>query len=446
MKTRADRARQAPLASLLPRTLFGRLFLMLVLILLAGQALTWALLSQQRNQLLASQLTEQVLDYLAAAEDNLADIDPAEREAYLNSQDTPYGMYLQSTPRSQAAATATPGRVQIMTAQLRARLGRTTRFVYQDKPKELLSVRVKVLDRDYWLDIPLGRYQDLPPGPFILGALAFVVLAAIAAGMFTWRMNQPLRRLAAASEAVGRGEAIPPLPEQGSAELRELTEAFNRMQHNLELHEQERRLWLAGVSHDLRTPLARLLLALELLPDDADHRGMRDDINDMGRIVQQFIDFARNARDETPQPALIKDILSRLQQRYQRVNQVVELQVENLDQPLQLRPVALERALGNLLDNALRYGQPPFTLHARRNGREICLEVSNRGTPIDPATIEELKAPFRRGNIARSADGGCGLGLAIVDRIVRAQDGRWEIVPMEEGGLRITLRLPLIAS
>ena len=211
------------------------------------------------------------------------------------------------------------------------------------------------------------------------------------------------------------------------------------MTANLRQLEQDRALLLAGVSHDLRTPLARLRLGIEMeARDDATRAGMVDDIEEMDRIIGQFLEFARTnedtaaraARRQRDRPRLRRTVCAHRQGRALRRGRRAAVP---------LRPTAFSRLVANLVDNALAYGAPPVEVSTRAADGSVVLDVADRGPGIAPDEVERLKQPFTRASAARTnAAGvaGAGLGLAIVDRIARMHGGTFDLLPRDGGGTR----------
>jgi two-component system osmolarity sensor histidine kinase EnvZ len=212
---------------------------------------------------------------------------------------------------------------------------------------------------------------------------------------------------------------------------------------DLETNERERNVMLAGISHDLRTPLARLRLGVEMMSDASLQDGMREDIDDIERILGQFIAFARGLGDEDAAEVDAAELARSLLTRYAREHCTVELDLADDLPLLRARPLALTRALANLIDNARRYGEPPLGLRVFRDQDMVVFEVSDHGPGIPADLLTEALKPFHRLDSARSADGGSGLGFAIVERIARLHSGSLRLDNRASGGLIVQLRLPV---
>lgn len=209
----------------------------------------------------------------------------------------------------------------------------------------------------------------------------------------------------------------------------------------LELSASERRLMLAGLSHDLRTPLTRLKLMVEMLDAHDDKPGMLNDIDELSGIVRQFIDFARSEEKPRNELVTLAELASSVVARFAREHVQVHLHVR-AEPELQADPLALERMLSNLLDNARRYGKAPINVEVAANDSMAILTVSDHGVGIPAAQRQAALAPFERLAAHRGTDGGSGLGLAIVTRIVKQHNGTLELSEAEGGGLCVRIKLP----
>jgi two-component system osmolarity sensor histidine kinase EnvZ len=294
------------------------------------------------------------------------------------------------------------------------------------------------------VSFPRGRIERDPITAVIAWMLAGLALAIAGTFLIVWRLNRPLNDLARAAGAVGRGVDPPPVPERGPAEIRALARAFNQMKEDLRTASRERATFLAGVSHDLRTPLARLRLDLEMLEGriDADaQRGMVSDVEDMAAIIDQFVDFARSEATEAPAALDMDELAQACAQRATRSG--IEVKRELGSVPVMIgRPLAMQRLLDNLITNAARHGGGDVTLRTAREKEGVVISVLDRGPGIPEGAAERLKQPFTRGDEARTGATGAGLGLAIVDRIARIHGGRLELLPREGGGLEARVILP----
>jgi len=195
---------------------------------------------------------------------------------------------------------------------------------------------------------------------------------------------------------------------------------------------------LAGISHDLRTPLSRLRLALEMNPG-SDREAMVSDIDEIDAVIGQFLDYARGSNEDKTEGEL-NELLDELAEHYRRIHREVSFQPGAVA-PFRFARMAIRRAVANLVDNALRYAGGPVEVETSSQGTRVVVEVRDRGPGIPADAIERVKRPFTRLEGARSGAGGAGLGLAIVERIAHSHRGSLELAPREGGGLLARLTL-----
>ena len=309
------------------------------------------------------------------------------------------------------------------------------------------------IDEDrYWLFIdrdPAARNVGTQWIGWAAVALALSVLGAV---LITRVINRPLAQLSKAARELGVGRAPQPLPERGPAEIRTVNESFNRMVADLGKLEDDRAVLLAGISHDLRTPLTRLRLELEMaaLPA-ADREAMIADLEQMDAIVRQFLDYARRAPQQPAETIDLTELVRGAALRA-RIDAQPLATLELLVAPAVTVTgyrTELDRALDNLLVNAARYGRDPdsgrltVTVSLTNDGREAVIAVADRGPGVPAEQIDRLLRPFERGDAARSGSGGAGLGLPIVQRIARLHGGALRLLANSPHGLRAELTLPL---
>lgn len=432
---------------LLPRTLLGRTVLVLVLAVTALQAVTLYVVRTYVTEEYSRALVRVGGNSLLAIRDGLRAMPAEARPDYAREVAQSTGYTLQP-----AVGNAPPpgvqvpleGRIALLAARLRQR-GMDTRgvWVVADGPGQRVWVRAVLPDGDWWISFERNRFDRAFP----LGAAALLLASLGVAVLLAWttvqRLNRPLRRIQANILRLGGGRPPEPVRIDGPAELQALAEAVNRMGEELARSGEERALMLAGVSHDLRTPLSRLRLGVEMMAADApqDREAMVEDIEEIDRILGQFLDFAREG--QVPQGSLIPDDLAGVVQdcvaRFRlRTEGVTGDAAPGLVMPMR-RP-AIERLLGNLVENALRYAGPEVLVQARREADGLVLAVLDRGPGVGSADRARMTQPFTRLNPSRSGPAGAGLGLAIVERIARSHGGSLHLLDRPGGGLQVEVR------
>ena len=344
--------------------------------------------------------------------------------------------------------------MRLLIAEVRRNLGEHTRFASRWKTLDgfWISFRLDADDADeYWAMLPPERIAKPHALEWLAWGGAALILALLGAFLIVSRIGTPLRLVARAARMVGSGQTPPPLPESGPQEISVVARAINQMAGDLARTDADRTLILAGVSHDLRTPLARLRLGIEMsgAPED-EITAMVADIEEMDRIIGQFLDFGRGVPQEPLEQVDIRRMVLDLIEPYRLRGTLVTLSLpENMAELLvQARSLPLRRALANLIVNALRYAGTalPLDVSVEVDAEQLSIEVADRGPGIPPDQVDRMRHPFTRLEQARSNTKGAGLGLAIVERIMQSHHGRLDLLPREGGGLRAILRIPITAS
>jgi two-component system osmolarity sensor histidine kinase EnvZ len=343
----------------------------------------------------------------------------------------------------------------VIEENVRQRLGQETQFAGEVNDIRGFWVSFRIDDDDYWLMMDRERIERASGIQWLGWVTVTLVLSLLGAVFISRLINQPLARLSSAARAVARGMTPESLPDRGPAEIREANQSFNQMVQDLQQVELDRAVVLAGISHDLRTPIARMLLEVEMarLPDEA-RQGMLSDLAQMEAIIGQFLDYARPAESDSYGPV---DLSSMLQKIAEEAARHPDLKTNtSIDTALSVvgNATDIARMINNLIENARRYGKTPangivaLDINATRDGRYVRLEIADHGAGLPEEEIPHLLRPFTRLDTARTHANGAGLGLAIVDRVVQRHQGRLEIKNRETGGLavRVWLRATSLAS
>jgi len=295
-----------------------------------------------------------------------------------------------------------------------------------------------------WIHVPLdnfGRYEGIILLFWVFGTPS---LAFWAAALVVLQLGKPLKRLETAARKIGAGESVDSLrADNGPREVIEVNRAFNQMNKNLLQADRERALLLAGVSHDLRTPLTRLRLTAELLgvSDSELTEGMVRDVEDMDAILDQFISFVRDGRDETAEFEDLNEVLLEVATQFEGTDVVIRNHLKMLPRVL-VKRLSMKRVFSNLIGNAVLHGGGSIDIFTSTHGEEVSIVIADRGPGISEDQISALFQPFARGDESRGSPGS-GLGLAIVKRIVELHYGRVELRSREGGGLQACITLPV---
>lgn len=321
-------------------------------------------------------------------------------------------------------------------------LGEPVAVYFKFKPTPVLWIHVPSLE-NVWVREPLQFFANYNPYIIIAWIIGVPLLSIIAIVILVRQLNRPLKRLQLAALRIGKGQHGKQLETQsGSTEIRAVNRAFNQMSREIQQASRERAFMLAGISHDLRTPLTRLRLTAEMMQEKALAEGMVLDIEDMDNILDQFIAYARDGSDETVETANLNLLISEIVAQFAKQGAIAFTPGELPD--MAMKRLSLKRMLDNLVSNALRYGGAPLVIHTQQDetGKHVLLTLRDHGPGINAAELPQLLQPFTRGESARTTQGS-GLGLAIVARIVKMHHGELDISNHAEGGLLIRIRLPI---
>ncbi len=423
----------------MPRGIYGRAALILLLPVVVLQLVVMVIFAQRHFQGVTQQMSDTVLRELALVMEVVDDAPTA------------------GAATDAVATTLAPLQIKVRRAELRdpqnARVwydysgrvliqrmkDRLPGFVAADLLK-LSQVTLFVQSRHGLLRIDFDRRRITAANPhqLFVYTTVFGVLLTVIASIYLRNQLRPIKRLARAAEAFGRGRHMPYSP-AGAVELRAAGHAFVDMRHRIERHIEQRTLMLSGVSHDLRTPLTRLRLGLALL-DEEDAAPLLQDVADMQGMLDEFLNFAKGAAEGEPAPvdpvAMVTDIVAEAKRAGR---DVTLMPVEGTGSgTVRLREMAMRRAVDNLISNGTRYGAR-VEVSVMLSGKTLRIRVEDDGPGIPEARREEATRPFTRLDAARNQDqgGGVGLGLAIAADIAHAHGGVLRLGVSERlGGLR----------
>ncbi|MDE2131854.1 MAG: HAMP domain-containing protein [Betaproteobacteria bacterium] len=435
--------------SFFTRSLFGRTVLVVVLSVLLTQLATTFVISQFYIRPLLERALDDRANHIQTIVTTLTVLTKGQRDAFIRDFNDSEGARIYA---------ALPASLQGHAPDPKSRLGRL-----QERLNRQVSPDSRVLETDQgglpeaWISLktPHGEYwyvtqrQHFDSGfPAKWGIMLVVVVCISVIGVY-WgvrRVNKPLRELTKAVHRIAEGKTPAPVPEpRGPQEIRSLSEAFNSMQQALRAFESNRTIMLAGVSHDLRTPLSRLRLGIEMLLSSRDSAALDplvQDLEEIDRIIDQFLDFARDNPHNWLSRGSVNEVVRATYERFSVRNYPVTLDLRDTPDDTLINDRAIERVVTNLVENALRYGDPPISIRTETFDRQVRLSVLDRGAGIPPQEVTRLMQPFTRRESSRTGHPGAGLGLAIVDRIIRMHGGTFNLLPRSGGGLEARIELP----
>jgi two-component system osmolarity sensor histidine kinase EnvZ len=426
----------------MPGGVFWRTFLLLVLLIGASLGAWYQSFRIFERTPRAQQIAQTIVSVVNVTRSALIHSDPAKRADLLADLASNESIRIYPLEPGDVVETLRDtASNQLMLDYVRARLGQETRMVRSVNEREGLWVSFSIEDDDYWVAFERDRLEAVAGLQWIGWGAAALGLSLVGAVAMSRLINLPLKRLATAALVIGEGGRPVPLPEKGPREIREANASFNAMVDDLARIEADRVLLLAGISHDLRTPLTRLRLEAELsITDDDARQAIQADVEQMDAIINQFLDYARpltgdHAFGEIDLTALVRETIADIAvDGHLRIT--TDLQPTA---PVRAHRTEIKRVLFNLVENARRYGQTPGSdvveLAISTRDHPPRIEVADRGVGIPADAIKRMKQPFTRLDTARSQANGAGLGLAIIDRIAQRHRARFELNNREGGGL-----------
>ncbi|MGL6315359.1 two-component system sensor histidine kinase EnvZ [Vibrio sp. WXL103] len=293
--------------------------------------------------------------------------------------------------------------------------------------------------------IPLTELQEEDFTPLFYNSVFMALVLVLCGWLFIRLQNRPLLALEKAAKKVGRGEIPQPLPERGSTEIRSVTHAFNQMSKGIQELEEDRTLLMAGISHDIRTPLTRIRLATEMMSPEDSYlaEGIISDTEECNEIISQFMDYLKPVKSDQFVAVDINDVVEEVASA--EYGPDVEIEALLSDEVMHAKGshIAIKRAVANLVVNATRYGNGWIKISTGMTAdtKLVSITVEDNGPGIADDQISKLFEPFTRGDTARGSEG-TGLGLAIVKRIVSQHSGAIVVNNRREGGLKAQISFP----
>jgi two-component system osmolarity sensor histidine kinase EnvZ len=433
--------------------LFWRTFIMIGM-LLTTSAVGWLMTVRSVDlEPRATQTAQQIASLVNLSRAALVYSDSITRYALIKTLAEEEGVRILPRERSDVVVDMPRGQLaDRVTKELRTRLGSQTVVASSVNGEQGLWIGFDIDHDAYWLLTNQSRLNQMDGTTWLVWVLMASLLSLAGAAAMAGLVNLPLKQLLAAIGKVHKGDFQAGQLDESvtTKEIREVNIGFNRMAEQMAKVEQERTVMLAGLSHDLRTPLARLRLEVEMsVPDAEAQKYMAADIEQLDGIINKFMDYAR---PDSAHPTIVQlaDVVQTCVYPYLNSHEMMMC----IDVPDALRvkadEVELARVISNLIENARRYGKSPnsniteLTITAKAEGSVVHLQIYDRGNGVPAAILSRLTQPFFRADEARTSAAGSGLGLAIVKKVVEHMGGKLMLGNHEQGGLVADVILPRV--
>jgi len=446
--------REPLIRQMMPKSLFGRSLLIVLLPLLILQAVLAYVFYERHWDTVTRWLAFGIageISLLADMVDNAED--PEDREKALNLARKHYGFTITLDPDGRLDDVAISEQIWIsrldqtltktFTRQLKHPFAINTTLT-TERPRQI-AVFVELDDGLLRVVAPRKRVDSTTTRIFIGWMVGLSLLLLMLAIYFLTRQLRPIRRLAWAADNFGKGRDVGDFKLAGATEIRQAGAAFNTMRKRILRQLTQRTEMLAAVSHDLRTPLTRMKLELEMLkgskPHPDDVKALQSDVEDMTKVVDGYLAFARGEGQESMAPTDLGNILREVGSRAAKDGVAIDIELERpITMPL--RPVAIRRCMANLIENAVRYAGH-IDVRATMEDDQVWIAIDDDGPGVPADQREAVFKPFFRLDASRNpGTGGVGLGLAIARDIVLSHGGDIQLHDSPTGGLRVLIRLP----
>ncbi len=442
-------ARGLSIKQFLPRTLFGRSLVILITPVLLIQLITTFVFFDRHWSKMTTRLAFSVAGELAIVTTALNEgQDPEKIANIVRYAGQHLSMDIEFKPGMTLPQELELSRLQIWESVVASKVASELDkkiaedfIVHADFGEKEVSVFIQLDDGVLTAKFPQNRLFSSSGYIFLLWVFGTSLLLLFIAIVFMRNQIRPIRKLAVAADRFGKGRDTPFFKPEGAREVRQAGSAFLDMKRRIERQVSQRTDMLAGVSHDLRTPLTRLKLQVEMM--DGDERNeMREDIIEMEKMIHAYLDFVRGDGEEEFESLSLVSMFERLREIKRPKSPDIEIDIPN-DLVIEVRPMAFERAMSNLINNAARYADGIW-VKAFCDEEKAQIEIEDNGPGIPEAFYDEAFKPFTRVDPSRSTEtGGVGLGLAIVMDIVHAHGGKIWLDKSTHGGLKVVVRMPL---
>ncbi len=437
---------------LLPRTLFGRSLLILVLPIFFIQVISTFVFLDRHWSKMSSRLAFAVAGEIALISSYIENGNQRSRQEIfkLAEKRLDFKINYHDGHNLDLGSDNNAGAFQIWEAMVKDTLAqelaltiRKPFIVNVDFAKKLVEVRVQLEQGVLSVSLPQRRLFSSSTYIFLLWIFAASSILLIISVLFMRNQIRPIRRLAIAAERFGKGRDVKNFKIQGAREVQQAGKAFIVMKERLQRQISQRTDMLAGVSHDLRTPLTRLKLQVEMLGDSSEIEDMKNDISDMEKMIEGYLDFVRGEGSEASTITDIPEILQDITKSVKRQGCDVELNLNDISAYISLRPMAFKRCLNNIVGNAVKYADLIWITLEKCEDGQIRIIIEDNGEGIDPDKFDDVFKPFYRVDSSRNLDTvGVGLGLSIAMDIVHSHGGEIWLEKSTHGGVAVNITLP----
>ena len=425
--------------SILPRSLFGRSLIILVTPLILVQVVLGYIFFDRHTETILRLLSNTISGDIQLIVEMVEDGQNFERIAELAHQNLTLDLKLRPGERlKRMGIYKSTWLYGFMEEALHDKL-KLPYFLRMDADNIYLDVEIR--QGILHVETPRKRLFSRTTPLVLIWTTASALLLFIVASLFMRNQIRPLRRLGDAAERFGRGQDVGDYRPEGASEVRKAGLSFNIMRDRIRRQLTERTEMLAGVSHDLRTPLARMKLQLAMMPRDVEVLNLSEDVNQMQKMLEGYLNFARGAGDESPQSIVFSDFLYELKGEFRNSHLQILIQCPP-ELKIEIKVQLFKRCLMNLLVNSQRHAQHAWIM-AHKNGRFLEITLDDDGPGIPESQREEVFRPFYRLDVSRNLEtSGVGLGLSIARDVIRNHGGQIRLGESPHGGLRVHIRLP----
>jgi len=427
----------------LPKTLFMRALLIVVLPTVLVQAVSAYIFYERHWENVTKHMANALAGEIAFLSQQAEEVNPKERSEQLWAFHETTGIRAsfergaKLSKKSTSAAQDFPEFQHVLDERIAEPF-----TVKRLEAQEMLEIRVQLKDGVLTFYTTLKRLESSTTVIFMLWMVGATLVFLCIAIVFLRNQVRPIRQLAEAAEGFGKGRDIGDFKPHGALEVRRAARAFLVMRERILRQIRSRTEMLAGISHDLRTPLTRMKLQLAMLPASQEVQDLQSDVTQMERMITEYLDFARGDSGEESERISIAQLLQGIADDYRRLNKEVPCNVPE-DAKLDVRPGPLIRMMHNIIDNALRYGRE-CSISTRVASGKLEIYVDDKGPGIPKEQREAVFRPFTRLDASRNPKtGGVGLGLTIARDAARSHGGNITLADAPSGGLRVVVRLPL---